>query len=407
MKTRPAGPANIENVTDGTPSRGRMLGARVLVFLGALLLIGSLLAGYIRFQALDTATVEESASLLIEDEEIRDQIAASLVEQLFANVDVTAQLEQQLPADQQGLAGALSAAIRELADRGAVRMLDRPRAQELWVNTVAFSHEQLITVLEDDARGIETDQGAVFLDLGPLLVELGKRVPILGRLAAQLPEGSERIKIMDAQQLESAQDLTKLLKTLGSWLWVVPLLLFGAALALASGRRRAILRSIGIVTIMTGLLVLAIRKLAGSYVVDTLVPTASAETAAGNAWEILTRQLSDGGWTFIGLGVVLLLAVWISGVGRSATAARTELAPFLARAEIAFGAAALLFALLLLWAPTVQTTRVPLMIAAAVVLAFGVEVLRRMTAVEHPGASELDLSDYARERFARLRGRGQ
>ena len=285
-------------------------------------------------------------------------------------------------------------------------MLDRPEAQELWVNAIAFSHEQLITVLEDDVRGVETDQGAVFLDLGPLLVELGQRVPILGRLAAQLPEDSTRIRIMDANQLESAQDLTKLLKTLGSWLWVVPLLLFAAALALASGRRRAILRSIGIATIVTGLLVLAVRKLAGSYIVDSLVPTASAETAAGNAWDILTRQLSDGGWTFIGLGVVLLVAVWISGVGRSATAARTELAPFLARAEIAFGAAAVLFALLLIWSPTVQTTRVPLMIAAAVFLAFGVEVLRRMTAVEHPGASELDLSDYARERFARMRGRG-
>ena len=378
----------------------------MLVFLGALFLIGSLLAGYIRFQALDTDTVKESASLLIEDKEIRDQIAGSLVDQLFTNVDVTAALEQQLPADQQGLAGALSAAVRELADRGAVRMLDRPEAQELWVNTVAFSHDQLITVLEDDARGVETDQGAVFLDLGPLLVELGQRVPILARLAAQLPEGSTRIKIMDANQLETAQDLTKLLKTLGSWLWVVPLLLFGAALALASGRRRAILRSIGIVTIVTGLLVLAIRKLTGSYVVDTLVPTASAETAAGNAWEILTRQLSDGGWTFIGLGVVLLVAVWISGAGRSATATRTELAPFLARAEIAFGAAAVLFAALLLWSPTVQTTRVPLMIAAAVFLAFGVEVLRRMAAVEHPEASGLDLSDYARERFARMRGRG-
>jgi hypothetical protein len=384
-----------------------MLGARVLVLLGALLMIGSLLAGYVRFQALDTATVKGSAALLIEDKEIRDQIAATLVDELFTNVDVAAQLEQQLPADQQGLAGALSAAVRELADRGAVRMFDRPEAQELWVNTIAFSHEQLITVLEDDARGIETDQGAVFLNLGPLLVELGNRIPILARLAAQLPEGSTRIKIMDANQLESAQDLTKLLKTLGSWLWVVPLLLFGAALALASGRRRAILRSIAIATIVTGLLVLAVRKLSGGYIVDALVANNSAETAAGNAWDILTRQLADGGWTFIGLGVVLLVAVWISGVGRSATAARTELAPYLARAEVAFGAAAVLFALLLIWSPTVQTTRVPLMIAAAVFLAFGVEVLRRLTAVEHPEASGLDLSDYTRERFARMRGRGQ
>ncbi len=379
----------------------------MLVFLGALFLIASLLAGFVRFQALETGSVEETATLLIEDKDIRDQIAATLVEQLFSNVDVADQLEQQLPADQQGLAGALSAAVRELADRGAVRMFDRPEAQELWVNAIAFSHEELINVLEDDVRGVETDQGAVFLDLGPLLIELGERVPILARLATQLPEGSTRIKIMDANQLESAQDLTKLLKTLGSWLWVVPLLLFGAALALASGRRRAILRSIGVATIVTGLLVLAVRKLAGSYIVDELVPNASAETAVGDAWDILTRQLADGGWTFVGLGVVLLVAVWISGVGRSATAARTELAPYLARAEFAFGAAAVLFALLLIWSPTVQTTRVPLMIAAAVFLAFGVEVLRRMTAVEHPAASGVDLSDYTRERFARMRGRGQ
>ena len=136
-----------------------MLGARILVFLGALFLIASLLAGYIRFQALDTGTVKESATLLIEDKEIRDQIAATLVDQLFTNVDVSAQLEQQLPADQKALAGALSAAVRELADRGAVRMFDRPEAQQLWVNSIAFSHEQLITVLEDDVRGVETDRG--------------------------------------------------------------------------------------------------------------------------------------------------------------------------------------------------------------------------------------------------------
>jgi hypothetical protein len=382
-----------------------MLGARVLVFLGTLLLIASLLAGYVRFQALDTETVRESATLLIEDDGIRDQVAASLVEQLFANVDVSAQLEQQLPADQKPLAGLLSGAVRELADRGAVRMFDRPRAQELWVDAVAFSHEQLITVLEDDVRGVETDQGAVFLDLGPLLIELGNRVALIGRLAAQLPEGSTRIKVMDATQLESAQDLTKLLRTLGNWLWVVPLLLFAAALWLAAGRRRAILRSIGVATIVAGLLVLAVRKLGGSYVVDELVANSSAEPAAGDAWDILTRQLADGGWTFVGLGVIILTAVWISGPGRSASATRTELAPYLARAEVAFGAAAALFALLLIWSPTVQTTRVPLMIAAAVMLAFGVEVLRRLTAVEHPGASGLDLSDYTRERFARLRGR--
>ena len=76
----------------------------------------------------------------------------------------------------------------------------------------------------------------------------------------------------------------------------------------------------------------------------------------------------------------MLFAAWLAGDGRTATATRAELAPYVARWQIAYGVAAALFLLLLLWAPTVQTTRVPLMLAAAVVFAIGVEILRRQTA---------------------------
>jgi hypothetical protein len=383
------------------PSRGRMVGARLLVALGALFAVLALLAGYIRWQGLDTETVRGSAGDLIADEDIRNEIAATLVDSLFTNVDVAAQLAERLPPDQQGLAGLVAAGIRELSDRAAVRLLERPRPQELWVNTVALSHSQLLNVLEDDVQGVSTEDGAVFLDLRPLVIELGSRVPAVGRIAAQLPEDAARIKVLEADQLETAQDLTRLLKALGNWLWVVPILLWALALGIAAGRRRVILRSIAIGSIIAGLLVLVLRRLAGQYLVDELVVSTTAQTAAGDAWDILTSLLSDGGWTLIGLGVIVLVAAWLAGPGRAATAARSELAPFLARPEIAFGAAAALFLLLILWSPTVQTTRVPLMLAAAIVLAFGIEILRRQVAREHPDAAGVDLSDHLRARFAR------
>ncbi len=386
-------------------SRRRLLAARVLVILGGLLVVLSLLAGYVRFQALDTPTVRETAGLLIEDEQVRDQIAASLVDGLYANVDVSAALEEQLPEDQKGLAGPLSGAIRELADRAAQQLLERPRAQELWVNTIAFSHQQLLNVLEDDVQGVSTEEGAVFLDLRPLIIQLGDRLAIVGRLAQQLPNDAGRIKVIDANQLETAQDVTQLLKVLGSWLWVLPILLWAAALALARGRRRAIMRSIAFTSILAGLLVLVVRRLAGGYVVDALVPTESVRPAAENAWAILTRQLSDGGWTLVGLGAIVLFSAWLAGEGRIATATRTELAPYIARWEIAYGFAATLFLLLLLWSPTVQTTRAPLMIAAAAVLVVGVEVLRRQVAREHPDAASVELGAHTRARLARARGR--
>ena len=237
----------------------------------------------------------------------------------------------------------------------------------------------------------------MFLDLGPLLIELGNRVALIGRLAAQLPEGSTRIKVMDANQLESAQDLTKLLKTLGSGSGSFRCFSLPPLLALAACRPARDPVSIGVATIVTGLLVLAVRKLGGSYVVDELVVNSSAEPAAGNAWEILTRQLATAAGPSWASASSSSRPPGSPARGRSATATRAELAPYLARAEVAFGAAAL-FAILLIWSPTVQTTRVPLMIAAAVVLAFGVEVLR-VDGRRAPGSVRLDLSDYTRERL--------
>lgn len=383
------------------PSRGRRITARVLVWLGALLAAVALLAGYVRWQALDTDTVRATADELIVDDDIQQQIAGSLVDSLFNNVDIQAELEQRLPPAQQGLSGVITGAVRELADRAANQMLERPRAQQLWVDTVALSHGQLINVLEDESRGVTTQGGAVFLDLRPLVVELGNRIPVVGRIASQLPDDAGLIKVIEAEQLETAQDITAALDFLGTWFWVVPLLLFAAAIWLAAGRRRLILRSIAWASIVAGLLVLVIRRVAGGYVVDSLATTTSAEQAAQDAWNILTSLLAEGAWTLIGLAVLVLVGVWFAGPSTSGTASRRELAPFLARPEIAFGAAAALFLVLVLWAPTAQTTRVPQMVALAVLLALGIEVLRRQTAREHPDAADVNLGEHLRRRFAR------
>jgi hypothetical protein len=383
------------------PSRGRMITARALVVLGGLLAVVALLAGYVRWQALDTDTVRETAGELIVDEEIREQVAGSLVDSLFTNVDVETALEERLPPEQQALAGAITGAVRELSDRAANRVLEGPRGQALWVESVAFSHEKLINVLEDDVRGVTTEGGVVFLDLRPLVIELGNRVPVVGRIAAQLPDEAGRIEVIEADQLETAQDATAALDFVGSWFWVLPILLWAGALWLADGRRRTVLRMIAFAGVVVGLLVLVVRRLAGTYLVDELAASPSVEQAAQDAWSILTQLLAEGAWTVIGLGVVVLVGVWLAGPSRSGTAVRAELAPFLARPEIAFGALAVLFLLLVLWAPTAQTTRVPQMLVLAALLALGVEVLRRQTAREHPEAAGIDLGEHLRGRLSR------
>jgi hypothetical protein len=361
-----------------------MLLARVLVVLGALLAVLALLAGYIRFQALDTDTVENTAGELIADPEIRNQIAASLVDELFGNVDVEAALREQLPTEQKGLAAPIASALQLGAEPTAQRLLARPRVQELWVRTVGASHRQLIQLLEGDEGALQAQGGNVVLDLRPLVVELGDRVAIVGRISQRLPPDTGLITIVEADNLETAQDVTQFLKVLGMWLWIVPIVLWAVALWLAGGRRRGILRLIAFSSIIAGLLVLVVRRVAGSNIVDELAPSESVKEAAGDAWDILTSQLRDGGLTLLGIGVILLAAVWIAGPSRWATAARRWLAPYIARPELAFGAAAVLLLLLVWWGPVIQTQRWQLILAAAIALALGVEVLRRQTAREFP-----------------------
>jgi hypothetical protein len=363
---------------------GRMTVARILVLLGALLAILALVAGYVRFQALDTDTVEETAGKMIEDDAIRNQIAASLVDQLFQNVDLANVLQQRLPADQKGLAAPIAGALRLAADPAAQRLLERPRVQELWVQAIVRSHRALLRVLEDDTGPVSTENGNVVLDLRPLVIQLGDRVAILGQIDQRLGSDAGQITIMKADQLETAQDVTQLLKVLGLWLWLVPVALWAIAVWLAEGRRRSILKMIGISSIVTGLIVLIVRRVAGSIVVDKLAKAESVKQAASDAWNILTDQLKDGGITLVGIGIALLVAVWISGPSRRATTARRWIAPYIVRPEIAFGAAAVLLLLLVWWGPVVQLSRWQFVLAVAAVLALGVEVLRRQTAREFP-----------------------
>ena len=367
-----------------------MLAARILVVLVALLAVVSLLAGFVRWQALDTDTVEETAELMITDADIQTQIAASLVEQLYANVDVAAALEERLPSDQRALAPVLAGALRELSDRAAQELLERPRAQELWVRSIATTHEQLLRLLDDDLTAVQTEGGFLVLDLRPLVIQLGNQVAVVGRLAEQLPADSGRIELMEADQLETAQDAAQLLKWLGTFLFIVPLALAALALWLAAGRRRVILRSLGFALVLAGILVLVIRGIGGSYVVDNLVATESVRPAAESSWEILTRLLVDGGWLLIILGGVALLGVWLTGASRAATETRRRLAPYLARPEYAFGAAAGLLLLLVWWAPLAQFRRGLAVLAMAVLLGIGVEALRRVTGREFPEEAHPD-----------------
>ena len=201
----------------------RTIGARALTVLAILLALVGMLAFYVEHTALDEDGFETISRNLIENDEIRTQVAAKSVDVLFENVDVEAAIAERLPPAQAGLAPVLAGLARSGADRAADAALERPRVQTVWVEVTTRTQRQLVRLLDDDTTFIQTEGGAVVLDLRPIVIELGDQVAVIGRVAERLPETSGRIAIIEESQLETAQSLTKILRAVADWMWIVAL----------------------------------------------------------------------------------------------------------------------------------------------------------------------------------------
>src|SRR5688572_3307271 len=97
----------------GNPRHRRRGWARALVVLASILAFAAILAVWANRQLLNTDNWTDTSTELLENRVIRDQVALYLVDQLYANVDVSAELEAGLPERLQPLAGPAAGALRE------------------------------------------------------------------------------------------------------------------------------------------------------------------------------------------------------------------------------------------------------------------------------------------------------
>ncbi len=335
------------------PRRSRLLivVARVLTVLAILLALVGALAFYVEHTALDEQGFETVSREMIENDEIRTQVAAKSVDTLFQNVDVEAAIAERLPPAQQGLAPVLAGLARSGADRAADAVLERPRVQTVWVETTTRTQRQLVRLLDDDTTFIQTEGGAVVLDLRPIVIQLGDQVAVIGKVAERLPESAGRIVIIEKSQLETAQTITRILRSVANWMWLVALAVAALAVWLARGRRRIEIRALAIGLVLVGLLLLAVRRFAGDYLVDQLAKDDGVKPAAHDAWSILTQTLADRAWFGITLGIVTLVGVWFVGDTKRAADARRAAAPVLDSRAWTYTIAAVALLVLALAAP--------------------------------------------------------
>ncbi len=222
-------------VTRQQPSSWHRWVPWVLVVLAAVIALVSALNIWVKRQALDTNNFTNASVKLLEDPQVRSAVSVYLVDQLYQNVDVAAELQQQLPPQIKGLAAPLAGALRQLLVRAADTALGRPRVQELWKQAVMRAHKLFIAVLDGKKQILQNTNGNVVLNLRPIIQQVEQQGGLVGKAAAQLPADAGQITILKGNQLQTARTAVKVVRFLSYFLFFLVLAIYALAVYLATG----------------------------------------------------------------------------------------------------------------------------------------------------------------------------
>ncbi len=396
--------------TEAAPriSRRRLILVDALIALTTLVAIVGMLSVWANRLLFNPDNWEQTSTQLLQHPQIRSATANYAVDQLYANVNVAALIQSNLPPRLQGLADPAAGALRNLAVQGVEVALTRPRVQTLWAKANRAADETLIAIVNGGKGAVGVNSGAVTLDLASVVDTAASRLGLPPNLGAKLPPSVANLTVFKSNQLKFVQDLGGVIKDLALWLTILVPLLYGLAILLARGHRRRTLMTVGFAIVLAGIIGLAGRRILETQIVNSLTndealrPTFRAVVAIG------TQMLSTIAGAFIFVGAVAVVAAWFAGPARACTAARRAIAPFL-REEPAgtFAITAAVLLLVFLWNPIPATgTPVGIIVFSALAL-FGTELLRRQTAREFPEAQRGDAAAEIRARMGSARQRGQ
>jgi hypothetical protein len=375
----------------------KRIGAATLLVVATLLWSAATLGIWAKRQALNTDNWVQTSSDLLQNDRIRNTLAVALVDRLYDTAAVQKQIADQLPPRLDRLAAPAAAGLREIALRNAPRVLGSAAALKAWQASNRAAHNTFLAIVDGKvAKG-----GVVTLNVKDLLSRVADGTGLPAGLADKLPPSVATIQVLQSNQVKTAQDAVRGFR---DSVWVIialAVICFAGAIALAAERRRGFV-NVGICIMISALLVLAIRKVAGSWLEGQLADAPNVQAVWGDIWSISTSLLVDaieGAFLF---GLILASAAWLAGPGRVATDVRRWSAAAL-RDHPGYCRGGLAVALLLLvwWGPVPWTNQlVPILIVTVAAFAW-LEWLRRQTMEEFPDAGS---GEFGRSLRARLPG---
>ena len=374
--------------TEGTqtaktgPSRHRIL-VPTLITIGLIGILLSTISAWVRDSALDSGTWGDESGQLLQKPSIRTLVANYVVDQAVTRTNAQSAIASSLPPRLQPLAAPVTAAVARLATDATERALALPRVQQLWVTANEQTHQQLIDFIEGKTTRLRATNGEVQLNLAPIVANVASTLGVDPQAAAAKAQAIPPITVIKSNQLSATQTAVNWIRLLSIWPLLIGVILLAVAVYLAHGWRREAVRGTAVGFLLMGFLLLALVRVGGNEVVNSLVKVDSVRQAAHDAWSIYTSLLVDSARAGIAIGLIGLLGTFLAGPTHLAVSLRARLAPTVRDHPLWPHAALALLTLIVVATSPAGTPRRAIGLVLVVVLAFiGLEVLRRQTVHE-------------------------
>jgi hypothetical protein len=309
----------------------------VLIVLGCVLAPVAVVGVWAGTEVSDTGRYVATVEPLIHDPAIQNVLTDKITAEITSRLNITGTVNQA--ADQLNSKGLtrissllnqfgpqISSSVTGFIHSTVHSVISSPAMANVWVQVNTVAHQAVVKVLSGQGNGaISTSNGQIVLNLGPFIAVAKQDLVARGfTLANNIPPVTPTMALFQAKDLGKAQALYRLITTLRIVLPILALVLIGAGVYVARGRRRALVGAgLGLAAAM---LILGIglgiaRAIYLSSVPSSVLPS----DAASAAYDALVHFLRQGLRIVLIVGLVVAIAAFFTGPSRTAVQTRSGL----------------------------------------------------------------------------------
>jgi len=202
---KPAGSQPSEDRAAQEPKRRHRRLVWSLVVLASVVLLVSMIANWVQTEVLDSNQFSNNTDEILQNQDVQEQLSLFAVDQLYANVDVQAQVEQRLPSAAQPLAAPVTAATRQLATNVAETALASPHVQGLVATAINGAQQRFVRLIENKGQFVSTQGGVVTLEYGSFVADLASRLGVDPATISQIQSFIQQYSTELKQRLTTIQ----------------------------------------------------------------------------------------------------------------------------------------------------------------------------------------------------------